>query len=41
MKRKSIGRARSKVVIDVPVELDMILKRHRKISLARVAEQVL
>lgn len=41
MKRKSIGRARSKVVIDVPVELDMILKRHRKIPWARVAEQAL
>ncbi len=41
MKRKSIGGARSKVVIDVPVELDMILKRHREIPWARVAEQAL
>lgn len=41
MKRKSNGGARSKVVIDVPVELDMILKRHREIPWARVAEQAL
>jgi len=41
MKRKSIGGVGSKVVIDVPVELDMILKRHREIPWARVAEQAL
>ena len=41
MKRKSIGGVGSKVVIDVPVELDMILKRHRVIPWARVAEQAL
>jgi|GEM_PF-1752886 len=41
MKRKPIGGARSKVVIDVPVELDLILKRHREIPWARVAEQAL
>jgi hypothetical protein len=41
MRRKSVGGARSKVVIDVPVELDMILKRHREIPWARVAEQAL
>jgi hypothetical protein len=41
MKRKAVGGARSKVVIDVPVELDRILKRHREIPWARVAEQAL
>ena len=41
MKRKSIGGVGSKVVIDVPVELDLILKRHREIPWARVAEQAL
>jgi len=41
MRRKSIGGSRSKVVIDVPVELDTILKRHGEIPWARVAEQAL
>ena len=41
MSRKPISRARSKVVIDVPTELDTILKRHREIPWARVAEQAL
>jgi hypothetical protein len=41
MRRKSIGGSRSKVVIDVPVELDTILKRHGEIPWARVSEQAL
>lgn len=41
MRRKTMGGSRSKVVIDVPIELDVILKRHGKISWARVAEQAL
>lgn len=41
MNRKPIGGARSKVVIDVPAELDSILNRHREIPWARVAEQAL
>lgn len=41
MRRKSIGGARAKVVIDVPVELDRIIKRHGEIPWARVAEQAL
>ena len=41
MRRKPISGARSKVIIDVPVELDTILKRHREIPWARVAEQAL
>ena len=41
MSRKPISGARSKVVIDVPAELDTILKRHREIPWARVAEQAL
>lgn len=41
MGRKPISGTRSKVVIDVPVELDSILKRHREIPWARVAEQAL
>lgn len=41
MRRKSIGGSRAKVVIDVPVELDAILKRHGEIPWARVAEQAL
>lgn len=41
MNRKPMGGARSKVVIDVPAELDTILKRHREIPWARVAEQAL
>ena len=41
MSRKPTSGARSKVVIDVPAELDTILKRHREIPWARVAEQAL
>jgi len=41
MRRKSIDGSRSKVMIDVPVELDMILKRLRVDSVARVADQEL
>lgn len=41
MSHKPIGGTRSKVVIDVPSELDTILKRHREIPWARVAEQAL
>lgn len=41
MSRKPSSGARSKVVIDVPGELDTILKRHRDIPWARVAEQAL
>ena len=41
MSHKPIGRARSKVVIDVPSELDTILKRHQEIPWARVAEHAL
>ncbi len=41
MNRKPISGTRSKVVIDVPAELDSILKRHREIPWARVAEQAL
>lgn len=41
MRRKSISGVGAKVVIDVPAELDTILKRHREIPWARVAEQAL
>jgi hypothetical protein len=41
MGRKPISGTRSKVVIDVPVELGTLLKRHREIPWARVAEQAL
>ena len=41
MGRKPISGTRSKVVIDVPTELDTLLKRHREIPWARVAEQAL
>ena len=41
MNRKPTSGARSKIVIDVPAELDSILKRHREIPWARVAEQAL
>ena len=41
MGRKPISGTRSKVVIDVPAELDTLLKRHREIPWARVAEQAL
>jgi hypothetical protein len=41
MSRKPSSGARSKVVIDVPAELDTILKCHRDIPWARVAEQAL
>lgn len=41
MRRTPISGARSKVIIDVPVELDTILKRHGEIPWARVAEQAL
>lgn len=41
MRRKPISGARSKVIIDVPVELDTILKRHGEIPWARVAEPAL
>ncbi|TKB75573.1 MAG: hypothetical protein E8D46_01760 [Nitrospira sp.] len=41
MNRKPTSGTRSKVVIDVPTELDTILKRHREIPWARVAEQAL
>ncbi len=39
MSRKPSSGARSKVVIDVPAELDTILKRHRDIPWARVADK--
>lgn len=39
MGRKPSNGGRSKVVIDVPAELDTILKRHREIPWARVAER--
>ena len=41
MRRKSFSGVGAKVVIDVPAELDTILKRHREIPWARVAEQAL
>lgn len=41
MRRKTIGGSQSKVVIDVPVKLDTILKRHGEIPWACVAEQAL
>jgi len=41
MGRKPASGARSKVVIDVPVELGTLLKRYREIPWARVAEQAL
>jgi|CXWL01.1.fsa_nt_gi hypothetical protein len=41
MSRKPSSGARSKVVIDIPAELDTILKRHRDIPWACVAEQAL
>ena len=41
MSRKPSSGARSKVAIDIPAELDTILKRHRDIPWARVAEQAL
>lgn len=41
MRRKPVPGARAKVIIDVPAELDVILKRHREIPWARVAEQAL
>ena len=41
MRRNPVSGARTKVIIDVPVELDTILKRHREIPWARVAEQAL
>lgn len=41
MRRKPIVGSRSQVIIDVPIELDTILKRHGEIPWARVAEQAL
>lgn len=41
MRRKPIDGSRSQVIIDVPIELDTILKRHGEIPWARVAEQAL
>ncbi len=41
MNRKPSSGERSKVVIDVPAELDTFLKRHREIPWTRVAEQAL
>ena len=41
MRRNPVSGARSKVIIDVPVELDTIIKLHREIPWARVAEQAL
>jgi hypothetical protein len=41
MRRKPANGARSKLVLDVPAELDTILKRHREVSWVRVAEKAL
>lgn len=41
MRRKPTNGARSKLVLDVPAELDTILKRHREVSWVRVAEKAL
>lgn len=41
MRRKPTNGARAKLVLDVPAELDTILKRHREVSWVRVAEKAL
>jgi len=41
MRRKPTNGTRSKLVLDVPAELDRILKRHREVPWVRVAEQAL
>ncbi len=41
IKRKTGGARSSKLVLDVPIELRAILRRHREIPWARVAEEAL